>query len=273
MAFRLALATLVLLVGGCRNQPAQLDPFLGRTTVPAPPTGAVGAQPPGVMAYPAAPPSFTSPPTGTTTVPSTVPGTFVPNSSMPAPRPLSSTSPPANNLPSSPPTNFNVSTPMRVVAPDPNRRLVAGPSTSGGVDIMDLPVRGKSSQNKTAVGAARGALQSYEAPSGATYNVENAVAQVVTLPGQNPAYGFDETYSRLNGRLEYSPADGRWLLRYVAPEKQPDRFGGLVALTPMGSMNGFRSGDFVTADGRIDATGAAAPIFTATNVTLQREAR
>jgi hypothetical protein len=103
--------------------------------------------------------------------------------------------------------------------------------------------------------------------------VENAVAQVVTLPGQTPAYGFDETYSRLNGRLEYSPADSRWQLRYVAPENQPDRFGGVVTLVPMGPMTGYRSGDFVTADGRIDATGVGLPVFTATAVSLQREAR
>ena len=271
MAYRLAFAALVLMIGGCRNQPAQLDPFLGRTTVPPPPTGAVGA--PGVLAYPAAPPSFTSPPVGSGSVPATPPGTFVPGNSVAPARPLSSTVPPSNNLPSSPPSTVNVSTPMRVVAPDPNRRMVVGPSTSGGVDIMDLPVRGQSSQNKTAVGTGvRGAVQSYEAPSGATYNVENAVAQVVTIPGQTPAYGFDETYSRLNGRLEYSASDGRWLLRYVSPENRPDRFGGVVALVPMGPMN-FRNGDFVIADGRIDATGSAVPIFTATNVSLQREVR
>lgn len=273
MACRLVLAALLLFVGGCQNRPPQLDPFLGKTTVPAPATGAVGAQPPGVLAYPAAPPSFTSPPPGTGAPTSPPPSSFVPNNST-MPRPLSGAAPPPNNLPSSPPATMNVSTPMRVVPPDPNRRMTVGPSTPGGIDIMDLPMRGQGNQPKTAIGTGnRGALQSYNAPGGPSYNVENAVAQVVTIPGQTPAYGFDETYSRLNGKLEYSSVDGRWTLRYVAPENRPDRFGGVVALVPMGSMNGFRSGDFVTADGRIDATGPTTPIFTATAVTPQREVR
>jgi len=139
---------------------------------------------------------------------------------------------------------------------------------------MDLPTRGQGNQPKTAVGTgARGALQSYNAPGGATYNVENAVAQVVTLPGQTPAYGFDETYSRLTGRLDYSNLDGRWLLRYVSPDNRPDRFGGVVHIIPMGQMTGLRNGDFVTADGRIDATGNGLPVFTATSVAPQRNAR
>jgi len=139
---------------------------------------------------------------------------------------------------------------------------------------MDLPVRGRTTQPQTAVGLPpRGAVQSYEAPTAPIYDVENAVAKTVTLPGQQFTYGFNENYSQLNGRLEYSTHDGRWLLRYVSPEERPDRFGGVVVLISTGAMTGFRNGDFVSVVGRIDATGSASPVFTASTVSLQREVR
>ena len=96
------------------------------------------------------------------------------------------------------------------------------------------------------------------------------MAKVVTLPGQQAAYAHDETYSRLSGKLEYSSIDGRWLLRYVSPDGRADRFGGVVIVVPAGSMNGFRNGDFVTAEGRLDATGSASPVFAASAMSLQR---
>jgi hypothetical protein len=269
MACRLVVTALLLLVAGCRNRPPQLDPFLGRTTVPPPATGAVGAGVPNVLSYPAAPPTFTTPPTGGAGV--STPGSFVPNTSSPISQPLSGTTAPGTSGPAA----INVSTPIRVVPPDPNRRVVVGPSSSGGVDIMDLPVRGQGTQPKTAVGnGGAGALQSYNATSGGSgFNVDNAVARVVTLPGQQTNYGYDEAYSRLSGRLEYSSLDGRWLLRYVSPDGRPDRFGGVAILVPSGTMNGFRNGDFVTADGRLDASGSASPVFTASALALQREIR
>jgi hypothetical protein len=168
---------------------------------------------------------------------------------------------------------MNVSNPIRVVPPDPNRRIVTGSPSApgGGVDIMDLPVRGQTTQPKTAGGNGGGALQSYTPQPGSTFNVDSAAAKTVTIPGQSFAYGANDAYTRLSGRLEYSAIDGRWLLRYTAPENRPDRYGGVAIL--VGQMNGFRNGDFVTADGRLEAVGSASPVFTATNVTLQREVR
>jgi hypothetical protein len=271
----------LLLVAGCQNRPSQLDPFLGKTTVPPPATGAVGAQAPGVLAYPAAPPTMTAPPAAVspgTAAPVTVPpppGTFNPPASTPIPQPLSGTTtpPPNNPPPSSPPSTMNVSTPIRVVPPDPNRRITSGSAPSGGVDIMDLPVRGSTTQPKTAGGAGGGALQSYTAPPGSTFNVDSAAAKTLTIPGQNFAYANDAAYTQLSGRLEYSSIDGRWLLRYTAPESRADRYGGVAILIGPNQMNGFRNGDFVTAAGRLEANGSASPVFTAGTVTLQRETR
>lgn len=137
---------------------------------------------------------------------------------------------------------------------------------------MDLPVRGQSSQPKTA-GGGGGALQSYTAPPGTTFNVDSAAAKTVTIPGQTFAFANNETYTRLSGRLEYSSIDGRWLLRYVAPENRADRYGGVAILVGPNLTSDFRHGDFVTADGRLEAVGSASPVFTASNVTLQREIR
>ena len=73
---------------------------------------------------------------------------------------------------------------------------------------------------------------------------------------------------------EYSPADGRWQLRYVEPGVRPDQLGGLVVLAPTSPVAGFRNGDFVSVRGRVETNGGTSlPSYTATNVTPQRERR
>lgn len=148
---------------------------------------------------------------------------------------------------------------------------------------MDLPAHAAGNQPKTATGAPRGALQSYVPPPGTGPNAgataaaaipPNALpARTVTLPAAQNAYGYDDSYTKLTGRLEYSALDGRWLLRYVAPESKPDRFGGVAVLASSTSMAGFRNGDFVTAQGRLEAAGSASPMFTATAIAAQRDVR
>ena len=143
---------------------------------------------------------------------------------------------------------------------------------------MDLPVSSRAAQPKTAEGTGRATPQSYEQPAtnpaSITSGIDLAAARNSTIPGQEPAYGFDAAYSQLNGRLEYSPADGRWQLRYVEPGVRPDQFGGLVVLAPTTPVAGFRNGDFVSVRGRLETSGGTSlPSYTATNVTPQRERR
>lgn len=142
---------------------------------------------------------------------------------------------------------------------------------------MELPVSNRTPQPKTA--AAPGALQNFQQPPGAyPPGVQNAApqftaAQTTTLPPAQAAYGYNADYSQLAGRLEYSPADGRWMLRYIAPGNATDRFGGLVLVAVQSAAPGLRHGDFVVADGQVDAASAAAgypPVFTARNVQPQR---
>ena len=267
---RFVVLMLLLALGGCRNRPTQLDPFLGKTTVPPPPTGSVGTQAPLGSQFPAAPPNWNAPPTNTlpgTTTPGTVaPGTgtpalppggsYTPSVPFPPPQTLSGgTAPPPNNTPYqfTGAGNSNI----RVVPPDPNTRSSFG-TPNGGIDIMQLPVKGQGSRPATT-------------PPGTVTVVSNTTT--TTLPVQPSSYGFDPSYSQLSGKLEYSPHDGRWLLRYVPPENRPDRYGGVAILVPSGSMAGYRSGDFVTAQGRLEAVGNASPVFTASGLSAQRATR
>jgi hypothetical protein len=264
--YRFVFLLMLLLAGGCRNRPSQLDPFIGRTTVPPPPTGSVGPSNATGVAYPAAPPSFNSGTTSPgTTAPSTIPpaappGSFTPNMSTPPPQPLSSAVPP-NTVPSgaAPP---GANTPyqftgggsaIRVVPPDPNKPSSFNTS-NGGIDIMQLPVKGQGTRPA--------------APP--TNSTSLPVTPVSAAAGQTGNFGFDPTYSQLSGRLEYSSLDGRWLLRYVAPQTKADPYGGVAVLVPQGSMAGFNNGDFVNAQGRLQADGSASPVFTASALSLQR---
>lgn len=290
MRGRLVFATILLFAfGGCRNRPQQLDPFLGRTAVPPPPTGSVGASS-GVLAYPSSPPpspSLQPPAAGASSPPGTgvgAPGTFAPNATTrtPPPPPISTPQILSNN--SSPPgsvaggssTQFasSGSSSIRVVPPSGGSptapQSLRTPAANGAVNIMDLPVKGQGP--KTATGTTHGAPQVYN-PNTHTTSAPHTPAKTVTLPGRQESYGYDPTYTVLNGKLEYSSLDGRWLIRYVSPDVKPDAFGGVAVLAPSGPMTGFRNGDFVTAQGKLQAAGSSSPVFTATQLSPQREAR
>lgn len=173
--------------------------------------------------------------------------------------------------------------PIRIVEPTPGTSSTpasrAGTFTgasAGGVDIMDLPISGRGSQPQTAEGTGRGTQQSFlqpTAPGGRplTSGIDPATARTSTIAGQEPVYGFNAAYSQLNGKLEYSQPDGRWLLRYVEPGMRPDQLGGVVVLAPTTASADLRNGAFVSAYGRVESSGGASlPSFTATNVVTQR---
>jgi hypothetical protein len=101
-------------------------------------------------------------------------------------------------------------------------------------------------------------------------------SRTTTLPAAADAYGFSQDYSQLAGRLEYSPSDGRWFLRYVAPGNTTDRLGGVAWLAVQRASPGLKNGDFVVANGSFNngaAANGAPPVYTTTNVVLQRDRR
>lgn len=258
--YRFVFLFALLLLCGCRNRSAQLDPFLGRTTVPPPPTGSIGSPGATGLSYPATPPSFNPGSTAPSTIPPASPGGFMPNTSAPPPQPLSNAVP-SNNIPgttappsANPPYQFTGGgSAIRVMPADPNARPSMGTS-NGGIDIMQLPVKGQGSRPATPP------VNSTSIPA----------TPISNSTGQVGNFGNDPAYSQLNGRLEYSALDGRWLLRYAAPQSKTDRYGGVAILVPQGSMAGFNNGDFVTAQGRLQADGSASPVFTASGLSLQR---
>jgi hypothetical protein len=276
------LATLAL--GGCRSRPAALDPFLGRTTVAPPPTGAAAVQPGAGLTLPppgtapaGAAPAFSAPPAGSAPAGSiySPPGGFTPNTS-PAPRVLSNNgAPPATapaGQPASPPTQFASTggSPIRIQDPPPGSAAASAAarptlSNNSAVDIMSLPVSRRSVSPPTNA-----------APQPAYPPGVGPATRTTTLPAADAAFGYNPNYSQLAGRLEYSPSDQRWFLRYVAPGNTPDRFGGVAWLAVQHASAGLKNGDFVVADGSFNASGAVngvPPIFTTTNVVLQRDRR
>ncbi len=150
----------------------------------------------------------------------------------------------------------------------PGHPLPAGSPTSadpGAVDIFDLPPvdRGATASNPqaTAAQAASGSsgsgvgqparLVSAEQPRGGAAPVAEAIyAQPAEFAGQ-ARYGYDAEYRWLRGRLEYSPIDRRWKLRYIPIDGQTDRYGGSVILADESLLTGCQRGEFVEVQGRL----------------------
>lgn len=83
-------------------------------------------------------------------------------------------------------------------------------------------------------------------------NRAHAAAQPINVVSAEPAvYAFDRDYKWLQGRLEYGQVEGRWRLRYIAGGGPADELGGKIVLADSPLLEGFRSGDFVTVQGRL----------------------
>jgi hypothetical protein len=97
------------------------------------------------------------------------------------------------------------------------------------------------------------------------------------VPREMPGYGFDPRYAWLKGKLEYSPSQKRWKLRYIAVEGPTDEFGGSVILSDADQLKGFEPGDFVRIQGRVSETPGAArgfsPSYSIERITKQSDAK
>jgi hypothetical protein len=76
-----------------------------------------------------------------------------------------------------------------------------------------------------------------------------------------PGYGYDEKYQRLQGKLEFSPSQQRWKLRYIPIDGETDTYGGSVVLPESDKLNGFSAGDFVVVQGRLNTSRGPADGF------------
>jgi hypothetical protein len=89
-------------------------------------------------------------------------------------------------------------------------------------------------------------------------------------------YAHSADYRTLRGRLEYSPGQRQWKLRYIPIDGQTDTHGGSVLLTASPDLESFQPGDYVVVEGLLtgghgQAAAGDAPWYTATR--LERLAR
>jgi len=252
------LAVAGVVSGCCRRAPVSVvDPFLGRTMIAPPGTGAAGPADP----YYRNTPSFMTPPRS---VPQTTPGTGTqppasgqtpgdsspngdfsyPGFSAPGAGP-SDPYPPQTHGTSRPPTRERV---VRVLEPRP--KTAAGPpeQEEGGfrlVSAVEEPGRVESVPPK---------------------GDPSVVAAQFTSQAN---YGHDADYAWLRGKLEYSQIDLQWKLRYIPIGGTTDEFGGSVVLPDPAVISGCERGDFVEARGRIrkaDPQRGYSPIYEVASV-------
>jgi len=81
------------------------------------------------------------------------------------------------------------------------------------------------------------------------------VSHTVSSPASQGSanYGYDDSYTALSGRLEYSATRRRWKLRYIPHDaSSSDEFGGSVELVDAnGELEKYEPGQFVTVEGAL----------------------
>jgi hypothetical protein len=290
----------ILALAGCHSTPAPFDPFLaGRTTI-APPATAIPAgqtpyystQPP-TVSVPGGQTTIYTPPGA---VPAAVPVTPVPSDGsgrfprgVSLPQSSNSTAEKDTQLVAAQPANSTATAegeanPQRTDAPLNFKNALAGSARGGDVipasyqepaseppirivvppDGREQPVT-KTAEPPTSRKVAQSPSPRETIPAGESSprrlpELTDFPAVTNAVPREMPGYGFDPSYSWLKGKLEYSPSQKRWKLRYIAVEGPTDEFGGSVILAD-DKLAGFEPGDFVRVQGRLSQTAGAAKGF------------
>lgn len=120
----------------------------------------------------------------------------------------------------------------------------------GITELTDLPRRGSSDVRQA----------SFTTPAFA--GTGSSTSSPATSSGSaGGRYHHADDYQSLRGRLEYSPSQKRWKLRYIPIDGQTDKFGGSVVLQKAPDLGRFKTGDYVAASGRITARDTASRDF------------
>ncbi len=122
-------------------------------------------------------------------------------------------------------------------------------ATNGGFRANNSPPSTPVTSATSSTGAQGVAATQVSAAASATPNT--------TAPG----YGYDEKYQRLQGKLEFSPSQQRWKLRYIPIDGETDTYGGSVVLPEIDKLQGFAAGDLVVVQGRLNTSRAATDGF------------
>jgi len=259
--FCVLLAVAGVLSGCCRRAPVRVvDPFLGRTVVVPPATGAASIGPadpyyrntPNSMTPPTPVPQITPGTPDTGTQPSKsgqTPGVSTPSEDFDYPG-FSTPGTPLSD-PYSPQTP---ATPLSFSArPTPSDSLGASRPPTRERVVRVLKPRPKTAAGS--VGEQEGGFRLVSA-IGEPGCVESAPPKgkpsVAAVEFTSQAdYGHDADHTWLRGKLEHSQIDRQWKLRYIPIGETTDEFGGSVVLPDPTLLSGCERGDFIEVHGKI----------------------
>ncbi len=280
MSRTVASLALAFLLAGCQGSTSQgpVDPFLGPTRVPPPPTGSVDTPPPD--SYYQSPPQHVPPqhvpphPGGAHSAHPSPAMSAQHDGRWPA---QSGAALPSEGWSATP--NFSgatlvseAATPDMRPQQDPQAAAAATVNREPIVRILEPPARAAPPPSPTSHSStpARvvnivnlpkvdGAAASGFRTVSATEAGDSAGA-VVPAVAEQPAgtfapaagqYGFDPSYAWLRGKLEYSQVDRRWKLRYIPLDGPTDEYGGSVVIANEAALAGCERSDFVAVRGRV----------------------
>jgi hypothetical protein len=158
----------------------------------------------------------------------------------------------------------------------------AASSGSGQIlDIADLPARGALHPDDRPADNLRPAgYAAFAPPNETSQRVPAAAAAPAaaapiaeTSAADASMYGYDASYRRLKGHLEYSPTNQRWKLRYIPITGRTDQYGGSVMLEDSPALKELHRGDAVIIEGQIvgdSEPGSFAPLYRAERISRIR---
>lgn len=277
----MVLVCVIVALSGCRSPAPRIDPFFGRTTIPAAPFGA-GTPTTSDGYYPGPAPN----------VPGTGPvqnnNLYSPPSGAGTPQGSLETAPaawenepqlagsvvPAKNGPDSPPpaafavqqTSYEAPIDVEAGADDvrqpPAKRLPNVGNETGPIvpasSAAEIRIVAPTPHSDPAAPDLREPRRGSASASAAI-----DIADLPPASSSGGRYGYDPEYRWLQGQLEYSQIDRSWKLRYIPIDGHTDRFGGSVVLDAP-SLDDYQPGDFVTVEGAVaggTSAGGFAPLY------------
>lgn len=274
----IGLIGLACVLSGCQGGGSVVDPFMGRSTVPPPPTvqfpQSQGGQPyyPGTPAPNTAPPaSSTAPPASSTPPPGAYqypPQSSVNERSSPSTAEVAQRSQPRVPL-------TERSTPIRIIEPrrDTSVGSVAAKSlgrqrlsSGSGSKPSVVPAAYQSREAVQRDGSSEGAVELGDRPRSAASGRGGDTA----ARGGRSSYAHAPDYSWLRGRVEYLASKRQWKLRYIPIDGTTDDYGGSVVIRNPSVLGDVRPGDFVELRGNLHAdtmeTSTISPDYEVTHV-------
>ncbi len=249
----ISLIGLICVLSGCQGGGSVVDPFMGRSTVPPPPTVQFpqpqGGQPyyPGTPAPNSAPPASSAPPPGAYQYP--------PQSSVREPdgSRLQPVSDAEERL-----LLTERSTPIRIVEPRRDTSIRSVPATAFGGQrpsagsvakqpVVPAAYEGTAGSERRT--SSDGAVELADLPRSAG----SRSAAGVAARSSRSSYAYAPDYSWLRGRVEYLASKRQWKLRYIPIDGSTDEYGGSVVIRNPSILGDIRSGEFVEVAGSLHA--------------------